>query len=280
MTPALRRVDLARRRNSPPTFRMESGQSLTELLVFSIVLVPVLLMVPLLGKYINLNQSALEAARYVAWERTVWADRAGSDPETIVKDDAQLQAEIRRRFFSDPDLPIKGSDGDGNAQAGPNPLWFDPAHRPLLARYEDVTAQTRNGPSPGPLYAALRSVLSSLRMVTPFHLNTDGLYTAEVQVKVADVPGLKPFDALGLRIERRNVILTDAWNAGSPDQVKRQVKGLVPTSVLDTKVVNDLIQLLGNFAPELRGLKPGYVAPDELPADRLGDESQTSAQAN
>lgn len=274
MRRASRGVRSASRRNSARRLGADSGQALTELLVFSIILVPVLLMVPLLGKYINLNQSALEAARYAAWERTVWANRAGDNPQALVKDDTQLQAEIRRRFFSDPDLPIKGSDGDGSAQAGSNPLWFDHAHRPLLARYEDVEAQTRDGPSPGPVYAALRSLFQASHVLSPFHLNTDGLYTAEVKVKVADVPGLKPLDSLGLRIARRNVILTDAWDAGSPDQVKRQVKGLVPTSVLDNQLVNKLIQILGTFAPELRGLKPGYIAPDEVPADRLGDKSQ------
>jgi hypothetical protein len=54
----------------------QSGQSLAEFSVALVVLVPLLLIVPLLGKYIDMNQAALQASRYVAWEKTV-------DPRTL-----------------------------------------------------------------------------------------------------------------------------------------------------------------------------------------------------
>lgn len=39
--------------------KRQSGQSLAEFLVGLVVLVPLLLMVPLLGKYIDMNQTTL-----------------------------------------------------------------------------------------------------------------------------------------------------------------------------------------------------------------------------
>ncbi|MCJ8337755.1 MAG: hypothetical protein MJK10_04745 [Pseudomonadales bacterium] len=50
----------------------ESGQAMTEMLVASaFVLVPLFLIVPIVGKYIDMQQAAVTAARYSAWEITV-----------------------------------------------------------------------------------------------------------------------------------------------------------------------------------------------------------------
>ena len=52
---------------------MQNGQAMTEMVIASsFVLVPLFLLIPLLGKYIDLNQSTIQATRYEAWEYTVW----------------------------------------------------------------------------------------------------------------------------------------------------------------------------------------------------------------
>ena len=42
------------------------------LITASTILVPLLLLIPLFGKYIDIKHSAIQAARYEAWEYTVW----------------------------------------------------------------------------------------------------------------------------------------------------------------------------------------------------------------
>ncbi len=91
----------------------QSGQAMTEMVIAaSFVLVPLFLLIPWLGKYIDLQQSAIQAARYEAWEYTVWyndvateapagaVDESGSQIAMPEKSIAELQAEARQRFFS------------------------------------------------------------------------------------------------------------------------------------------------------------------------------------
>jgi len=112
---------------------------MTELLITaSMVLVPLLLLIPLLGKYIDIKHSTIQAARYEAWEYTVWYngtnngqsdDRPDGYPNTQpVKSLTQTQMESRRRFFSDISLPIANDDKTVGWRSDPgerNPLWMD-----------------------------------------------------------------------------------------------------------------------------------------------------------
>lgn len=59
--------------------RAQAGQALTEFVVVgSLVLVPLFLIVPVIAKVISQKQDVELAARYAAWERTVWYSDAGS----------------------------------------------------------------------------------------------------------------------------------------------------------------------------------------------------------
>ena len=52
-----------------------SGQAMTEFLIAAaFVLMPLFVFVPMLGKYIDFKHAAIQAARYQAWEYTVWYD--------------------------------------------------------------------------------------------------------------------------------------------------------------------------------------------------------------
>lgn len=129
----------------------QSGQAMTEMIIAaSFVLIPLFLLIPWLGKYIDLHQSAIQAARYEAWEYTVWyndvaseapagaVDKNGSQITMPEKSIAELQAEARQRFFSkaayssipaEADLVNEGSWDITNT----NPLWQDHHGNSLLA---------------------------------------------------------------------------------------------------------------------------------------------------
>ncbi|MCB1740987.1 MAG: hypothetical protein KDK91_11500, partial [Gammaproteobacteria bacterium] len=128
--------------------RHQHGQSLVEALIAcTLVLVPLYLAVPLLGKYLDIKQTAVQAARYEAWEYTVWQDGNDAASGTIrsnfnaltrgrqpykLPQETHFQAE--NRFFgvvgTEPDeiLRIGADDGlSGNrlTAASVNPLWKD-----------------------------------------------------------------------------------------------------------------------------------------------------------
>lgn len=103
----------------------------------SFVLVPLFLSVSLLAKYIDIKQTTIQAARYEAWEYTVWY---ANDGETMsgfdavdqpIKSTALTQQETLQRFFTDPGdetstSQITSTDSStGWSTATANPLWTD-----------------------------------------------------------------------------------------------------------------------------------------------------------
>ncbi len=101
----------------------QRGQAMTEMLVASaFVVVPLFLIIPTFGKYVDMKHAAVSAARYSAWERTVSFNNAtlANQPSNFVertafkkinfnmKSDVQIAAEAKLRIFSGADVPING----------------------------------------------------------------------------------------------------------------------------------------------------------------------------
>jgi hypothetical protein len=243
----------------PPLHRgRQCGQSAVEFLVLAVVLVPLFLTIPLLGAYLDLAQTTEVAARYVAFEGTV------ANTASAWKSDATLAAEVRRRFFSRSDAPVKTGDTAGDFGGDRNPLWTDHAGNPLLARFgSDVSVATRSRANSAPAAAVLAGG-------SGFDLPRDNEYTAVVSVRPRNVAGLAPFDAIGLEIARSQTIVVDGWAAGSPDAVRHRVEdaGLAVYPI-------EPLRLLGEaFNPLIDGmLDPkivvGDVKPEIVPCDRL-----------
>lgn len=202
---------------------------MTELLITaSFVLVPLFLLIPLLGKYIDIKHSSIQAARYEAWEYTVWyaadAQTPGGFPGSPMplKSTAELQRESRRRLFSEPNLVLDAGDkATGWEEIDRNPVWRDHAGLSLYAG--DLGTTTPPGkPSsrvlssePTPDVLAVREVTRALPLMfsTAFSyfatglpipvpsilrppsdfdaaINTDGYSRSIVAVPVTTPPGL------------------------------------------------------------------------------------------
>lgn len=124
--------------NSMQCKQKNAGQAMTEfLIVASFALVPLFLGISLLAKYIDIKQTNIAAARYQAWEYTVWFAN-NNEPMTgfnaadqPIKSTAFTQQETLRRFFTAPGdenstLPIAANDGTtGWTTGAANPLWSD-----------------------------------------------------------------------------------------------------------------------------------------------------------
>jgi hypothetical protein len=243
----------------------QRGQSTVEFVAMAFVLVPLLLIVPLIGKYMDIAQTTQVASRYVAFEGQVrHSSSAGS-----WKSDVDLAQEVRRRFFSNSDAPIKTGDTAGDFNAHRNTLWFDHRGDPLLPNFVDsigvrTTRESMAQPF-GALYAGA------------FGLPQDNLYMGQVTVGVANIKGLEPFDKIGLSISRSTSLLADSWAAPGPDAIESSIRqdgwnplGPFPYKTLEALGGNPVVDLAltlfeyGAPPPDI-----GRVEPDRVPSDRL-----------
>ncbi len=203
------------------------------LITASTVLVPLLLLIPLLGKYIDIKHATIQAARYEAWEYTAWygnnsvrtgpwstgerstgfRDMDGSAISQPVKSVTSVQAESRQRFFSATDSLITATDAaDGWDDTNANLLWQD--HRGNLLWDGDIpssTTPTSSTDTPdysggvlntlldildavfGAIAYAMKLIGSSVGFTA---INTDGLAKSDLVVPVSVPAGLIDFATL------------------------------------------------------------------------------------
>lgn len=202
----------------------QRGQALTEFLVVAVALVPLFLLVPLIAKYQDVNHAVQAASRYAAFDASLRNDGVNS-----WKDPDQLADEVRRRFFSNVDAPIKTGDAAGNFKAHQNPFWRGPRDEALIEDIgRDVTLSFGAGRS-----ARQAGSLTPASDGTPFtlhrqlDLNAEGIFTANVSVALLNMPDdlrfYKPFDEIDLRLTRSTSLLVDPWTARSPADVERRI---------------------------------------------------------
>jgi hypothetical protein len=256
--------------------RRAQGQALTEFLVASFALIPLFLLVPIIAKYQDIAHSTQLASRYVAFEATNHNDAMNS-----WKPEDQLAGEIRRRFFSNSNAPIKTYDTPGNFMAHQNLFWRGPTGEALIADFDSdvqVTFGTGNGTTHSDAFQSTSDgELFLLR--SPLGLESRGIYTANVAVRLANLPaGLKsyePFDAINLVIARGTSVLIDPWTSNSPAQTDARVGGspiIFPSGTLQavSPIVNAdvaAIDVLGG----VQGPQLGQIDfwQDLVPEDRL-----------
>lgn len=248
------------------------GQAMTETLVTaSTVLVPLLLLIPLLGKYIDIKHATIQAARYEAWEYTVWygdnserpsgfVDGGGTTLAQPVKSPATIQNESRWRFFSDPSDEISPTYNSNWNKGDRNPLWSDHRGDTLIESDNDAELPRSQEPTPDYSLGILNTLLDILdavfeamawamdladRDVGFTMINTDGLAESNVVVPITAPVGLIDFPnlrdtpgvddstaALNIDYKAEAAVLTDGWNAGGLGHSINQTGGMVPTKIL------------------------------------------------
>ena len=241
------------------------GQALTETLVAFIVLVPIFVLIPYLGKYLDVKHKAEDSARYALWERTVFADPGASwDAGENQKSDARIAAEARTRLIEEPRAPIAAQTEPGAR----NPLWEDHTGGDLVALVDfDIDVSESREPFPYglrgrtflgkpaslslfgslaqdglPLLNQLDGLSSILGGAFDFTLglNDQGYAQSRTQIPVADLPTFTRFGAT-LDIDVSNgtrqfsatgAILTDPWVPGSEAGYRNRLDGLVVDEIV------------------------------------------------
>ena len=272
----------------------QRGQALTEFCVAAaFVLVPLFLMIPLLGKYIDMKASTIQAARYASWERTVWY----GSPEWWVgqKSDQQIAAEVNHRFFSQPsnaaDPALKSTDKNSGSLTASKDLWRDHTGATMLSAY---SAAGSRGETPGTVNEVLDLVRSAVNLVAGllganFKLDMDSMYTSTVTLKAQNTTAVQQAtgaETSGFKAPQftiRHVMVANGWSANGPQFVTQQIHALAPLTALSNdkapgplkalnKVVKEVQKVVGTFVEELEpdSLRlGGVVNPDAVPRDRL-----------
>lgn len=214
----------------------QRGQALTEFLVAAVALVPLFLLIPLIAKYQDIAHTTQLASRYVAFDSFTRNDSVGT-----AKSEGQLADEVRRRFFSNADAPIKTDDVAGNFLAHQNLFWRGPSNTALIRDFGTdvgVSFGAGNGASHGAGFSAASDGVPFI-LHDRLALRARGVYTANVSVALANLPaGLKffePFDRIDLNVGRSTSVAIDPWAARDPAQIEAKIVGhpeLFPTAPL------------------------------------------------
>lgn len=249
---------------------------MVEVAVTCVVVVPLLLLVPILGKYAYMRHTAAQMTRAAAWEATV------SDPGTV-PDSARERQRLLARFYAGPDAVVDSRAGSNNNALG-DAMLNTLSNRRLLDAGRISLERYDNAADSGFL-GHIGSVLSAVP--GDFPPNRNGLVTARSQVRPDQLRYsngssnrfLNPFDTLQLRIDSRSTLLVDAWNASGPGNWKdrnplrrsvvSQVRSLSPTAALAEYVPElDFVSQMPIFGV-IGDLDVGLVQPDVVPVDKL-----------
>lgn len=254
---------------------------MAEFLALALALVPLFLLMPMIAKYQDIAHFTQLASRYAAFDATVRNDATGS-----WKNEADLAAEVQRRFFSASNAPIKTGDVVGNFNAHRNLFWSDPLGQHLITDLNTdiaVSFGTAFGASHADAFEAA-SDKTPFALAPALQLSTRGIYRANVSVVIANLPaGLasyEPFDAINLSTTRTTSVLIDPWTARSPQQVEEKILAsptIFPAGDLTgvAAAVNGVIAAV-DWPGGITGPKLGQLEfwRDIVPEDRLHEKDE------
>lgn len=256
----------------------QQGHALVESLSVALVLVPLFLLIPVIGKYQDIRHAVQMASRSVAFDSTVNHDRsAGWTPHD------QLAGEIRARHFASGEGFVRTGQQAQEGLRWARPLWTDPRGQPLLPSPEAVRVGYGLAGSADPQGGFTASSDGRAFNLQPaagadrLGLPARGILTGQVAVTVARLPegvrAWEPFDTLDLTLSARTSLLIDGWAARSPQDVERRIEPLAPGS----GAIASAAAGIGGMG--IQALELGRVAPprlgelemwrDVVPADRL-----------
>jgi hypothetical protein len=249
--------------------RQERGQAATEFLIAAVyVLVPLFLIVPLVGKYIDVKQAAIQQARFEAWEYTAWfmhrdnimdIPRHNRGIRSAVRPWRETRKAGELIFFSDITAPDYGRQR-ADTSISWNPLWRDHRGKSLFTGGDTVvlngSLKERETPNPSgknyvnDLINTISDVTKAVEKVLHFEgqhagfdaLNTKGYFTSDVRLSLRSPGDVVPFFSLddagktdggSLIFREKAAVLAGSWDAGSTKNAIAETKGLVLSSLLE-----------------------------------------------
>lgn len=284
-----------RRTGTRTRTRVQHGAALVEFVVIAIfVLVPMYLAVQAIAKLADVRSAAQNAARYAAWERTVWFEDAGSPYAQKNKPNQKSAAAIRQealvRVFNDRSSGFKYSHSDKSAAGlakGTDPMWRDtagkalvddPARALLTAKDETPSKDILSGAIALINKVSVPSITGTLAPPVPtqtlavveFKLDKVARDSQVYQRLWSRKAGLEA-DWAGLDYSAHAAILSNTWGANASSGTKGMVSYSVPTANgLGTAINVAAAAALAGWDPtQIPRLDVGRIAVDVVPPDRL-----------
>jgi len=218
------------------------GQALAEFAVAVTVLATLLLGMPIISRYHELQVATIEGARRLAFQDS-W--RRGAAPPT----DAEA---LRTALFP-----------SNAGQDQPVAAALDASHAVSAA--------------PGRAGQVARAWLAPFRLaaVGGFDLRDHALYRADLEMSATSPAALpEPFAGVHVDLREHYVLLSDEWASSGPGQVALRAGSLLIARPIP--VLRPLLSLgkglLALVEPAIREFCPGIVDPEQVPADRLGGD--------
>ena len=268
----------------------QQGSAITDFFVASLVIVPLFLLYPVIGKMSDVEHSAQQSARYAAWERTT--SSAAEKPNAVIGQEVQSRIVNQQTFIES--NPTESA--DEIAKKNDRVLWGMMTPTGGGSRQEFVSFD-KNGLKGSSGSSEDLGHSSDLLIVTTgmSDMDRNGFHKAEVDIAINEIALLKhkgknncntgDHESYLTCFNRYNSILVDDWSASSPAQVQDRVKERMPimlnawepiaSAIGGVESLFDKADALIGFNPlkDIRHIDdaPGYVAPDVVPQSKLGN---------
>ncbi len=264
------------------------GQALTEFLVAGLFfIVPIILIIATVAKLSDVKYTAIQASRYSAWEKTVWANdesawMASQKPNS--KSNANIRNEIATRMVTDrrSGLVFKNTDKTATSFVnGSSFLWKDPEGKKYLEKYADLNGIDNRKKSPDILSKAIGGLgsitvpgLGAIGLEVPSQNLQSQIVSFDVAQSSSSLKRLfkdTPGAWTGMKISDTSSILTNTWMPNGANNNRDLVKGLAPMSTTAAQVLAaPLYAGMGVMDPvTLSGFDLGKIDIDRVPVDRL-----------
>ncbi len=242
-----------------------SGSALVETTILMLVMLPVVFGLAMVGNLIDLKQTTEQAARYSAWESTVYPDASANSTSVDTVND---------RFFAVSESPIS-SQPNTSAQ---NRLWgsqglaiadlqsrseFTIDESSLTVAYgasqQSSTLSMKIGQTVGRSGEFLEGVSGNA-----WGLTAEGLTASTVGININASEWL-PSGGADCAAEdgqaclsSQAAILSDGWSASDDEQARQRVRSLMPASVLEP--IGNAVSVVGHLPlfNELKDLRGAF----------------------
>ena len=258
----------------------QRGQAMVEFVIgATLFLIPLFLIIPMLGKFLDIQSTTAMASRYAAFDRTVSYGGTSSSVSwpSNNKTDAEVLKEVRQRFYRDGAGAFSAADRTTDTLS-PRELWKDRTGASLIAGY----GQTSTNDSSESLMDKVLGVVTGLLDLigSTFKPETKGRFTATVSVNAnsgqpigmaleANSTQFGAWNQGSLTFSMSTSILANGWGSAGSTHTKDMVRGLTPTSVFATYGLDNLKWLLVPFDVAWCRLELGKMDVDFVPGDRL-----------
>jgi len=226
----------------------QKGQAITETLIAMLAIVPLLIVIPYIGKYFDIKTSVIWSTRVAAMERTVHSNGNWEIGESV-KSDSRIASDVVKWVQTEPG---KSNTGSQSGSSSRNRLWRGREGENLLQDQNGVLTLTEqeDGILRGPVTEGLllgKSTgsinWSGVAEVPLLAKNRNGLVTAEYALSAKSIPAMgqsgltRTFERTGsggapIKFTDRLAVITDAWMPGSENNFADTTSKLVYEKML------------------------------------------------